>query len=54
MGAGLVVQWLSSHVLLLSTLGLLVRILGADMASLGKPRHGRHPTYKVDEDGHGC
>ena len=34
--------------------GLLVRILGADMALLGKPCCGRHPTYKVEEDGHGC
>ena len=34
--------------------GLLVRIPGADMALLGKPCCGRHPTYKVEEDGHGC
>ena len=34
--------------------GSLVRILGADMALLGKPCCGRHPTYKVEEDGHGC
>ena len=34
--------------------GLLVQIPGADMALLGKPCCGRHPTYKVDEDGHGC
>ena len=33
---------------------LLVRILGADMAPLGKSCCGRHPTYKVEEDGHGC
>ena len=26
-----------------------------DMAPLGKkPCCGRHPTYKVEEDGHGC
>ena len=29
-------------------------ILGADMAPLGKPCCGRHPTYKVEEDGHRC
>ena len=31
-----------------------VRIPDADMALLGKPRCGRHPTYKVEEHGHGC
>ena len=34
--------------------GSPVRILGADMALLGKPCCGRRPTYKVEEDGHGC
>ena len=34
--------------------GSPVRILGSDVALLGKPRCGRHPTYKVEEDGHGC
>ena len=34
--------------------GLPVRIPGADMAPLGKPCCGRHPTYKVEEEGHGC
>ena len=34
--------------------GSLVQIPGADMATLGKPRCGRCPTYKVEEDGHGC
>ena len=29
-------------------------IPGADMAPLGKPCCSRHPTYKVEEDGHGC
>ena len=34
--------------------GSLVQIPGVDMALLGKPCCGRHPTYKVEEDGHGC
>ena len=34
--------------------GLLVQIPSADMALLGKPCCGRCPTYKVEEDGHGC
>ena len=34
--------------------GLLVQIPDADVAPLGKPCCGRHPTYKVEEDGHGC
>ena len=34
--------------------GLPVQILGADMAPHGKPSCGRRPTYKVEEDGHGC
>ena len=32
----------------------LVQIPGADMTLLAKPYCGRHPTYKVEEDGHGC
>ena len=38
----------------LATQGLPVWILGGDMALLGKPCCGRRPTYKVEEDGHGC
>ena len=31
-----------------------VQIWDEDMALLGKPCCGRCPTYKVEEDGHGC
>ena len=34
--------------------GWLVWIPSADMALLGKPCCGRRPTYKVEQDGHGC
>ena len=34
--------------------GSLVQIPGVDMAPLGTPCCGRRPTYKVEEDGHGC
>ena len=37
----------------LAAWGSLVRIPGTDMAPLVKPCCGRHPTYKVEEDGHG-
>ena len=49
--SGAVVKFARSAVL---AWGSLVRILGADMALLVKPCCGRHPTYKVEEDGHGC
>ena len=38
----------------LAARGSLVRIPGEDMALLGKPCCGRRPTYKGEEDGHGC
>ena len=34
--------------------GSPVWIPGVDMAPIGKPSCGRRPTYKVEEDGHGC
>ena len=34
--------------------GSLLRIPGVDMAPLRRPCCGRCPTYKVEEDGHGC
>ncbi len=38
----------------LAAWGLLVQIPDADMAPLGTPCHGRRPTDKAEEDGHGC
>ena len=38
----------------LATWGLPVQIPGADTALLGTSCCGRRPTYKVEEDGHGC
>ena len=34
--------------------GSPVCIPGVNMAPLGTPCCGRHPMYKVEEDGHGC
>ena len=53
-GAGPVAQRLSSRVLLLGCLGFAGSDPGAEMAPLDKPCCGRCPTYKVEEDGHGC
>ena len=38
----------------LAAWGSLVWISGADTALLGKACCGRCPTYKVEEDRHGC
>ena len=38
-------QWLSAHA--------PIQRPGADIAPLVKPCCGRHPTYKVEEDGRG-
>ena len=38
----------------LTAWGSPVWIPGADMAPLVKPCCGRCPTYKVEENGHGC
>ena len=54
-GARAVAQRLSSHIPILSGLGFAGSDPGADMAPHGKtPCCGRRPTYKVEEDGHGC
>ena len=34
--------------------GSPIQILGVDMAPFDKPCCGRRPTYKVEEDEHGC
>ena len=34
--------------------GSPIRILGAEMAPLRMSCCGRCPTYKIEEDGHGC
>ena len=54
MGASPVVQWLSSHVPLLGSPVLASLDLGGHTALLGTRCCDRRPTYKVEEDGHGC
>ena len=54
-GASPMVQWLRAHVPISPVAqGSPVWIPGADTALLSKPCCGRHLTYKVEEDGHGC
>ena len=53
-GAGPVVQRLSSHVPIPRPGVRRFGPRGADMVLLGKPRCGRCPTHKAEEDGHGC
>ena len=53
-GADLVAKRLSVHVPLLGGPGYAGLDLGVDMAPLDTPCCGRRPTYKVEEDGHGC
>ena len=51
LGAGLVVVKFARSALVAR--GSPVQIPGVDMAPLVKPCCGRHPTYKLEEDGHG-
>ena len=53
LGASPVALWLSVHILLLAARGSPVQIPGADICTTHKPCCGRHPTYKVEEDGLG-
>ena len=53
-GAGPVAQWVKCTRSVLAAQGSPVWIPGVVMAPLGKPCCGRHPTYKVEEDGHEC
>ena len=55
-GAGPVVQQLSLHLWLLSSPGFsgLDPRCGHGIAWQKKPCCGRCPTYKIEEDGHGC
>ena len=53
--AGLVAQWLSAHVSLLGGPGLASLDAGCGHGTVWqKPCCGRRPTYKVEDDGHGC
>ena len=55
LGASLVAQRLSSHVPLLGSPGFTGLDPGCEHGTAWeKPCCGRRPTYKVEEDGHGC
>ena len=54
MGAGLVAWQLGSHAPLLHPGIPQFGSRGRTYALLVKPCCGRHPTYKVEEDGYGC
>ena len=54
-GAGPLAQRLGSHVPLLGGPGFASSDPGCGHGTAWqKPRCGRCPTYKVEEDGHGC
>ena len=54
LGLGLVAQQLNSHAPLWQPVVHRFRSWVRTCALLIKPCCGRHPTYKVEEDGHGC
>ena len=47
-------QWLSSHVPLLGGPGFAGSDPGCGHGTARQPCCGRRPTYKLEEDGHGC
>ena len=53
-GAGPVAEWLSSHVPLLGGPGFAGSDPGCGHGTAWQPCCGRRPTYKLEEDGHGC
>ena len=54
LGAGPVAQRLSLHVPLLRGPGFAGSDPGCGHGTAWQPCCGRRPTYKVEEDGHGC
>ena len=53
-GAGLVAQRLNSHVPLLGGPGFAGSDPRCGDGTAWQPCCGRRPTYKLEEDGHGC